>query len=80
MADARRRDAPTGRSSGVRVTQVLAPSVQDSSGINRIACAGDYLDQRRVRRGKTTFAEELHRRLPDAVVYDPEDVGLMLWK
>ena len=30
--------------------------------------------------GKTTLAQELHRRLPDAVVYDPEDVGLMLWK
>lgn len=30
--------------------------------------------------GKTTLAEELHRRLPNAVVYDPEDVGLMLWK
>jgi len=30
--------------------------------------------------GKTTLSEELHRRLPDAVVYDPEDVGLMLWK
>jgi hypothetical protein len=30
--------------------------------------------------GKTTLAAELHRRLPDAVVYDPEDVGLMLWK
>ena len=30
--------------------------------------------------GKTTLAEELHRRLPDAVVYDPEDVGLILWK
>jgi gluconate kinase len=30
--------------------------------------------------GKTTLAEELHRRVPDAVVYDPEDVGLMLWK
>jgi predicted kinase len=30
--------------------------------------------------GKTTLAEELHRRLPGAVVYDPEDVGLMLWK
>lgn len=30
--------------------------------------------------GKTTLAEELHRRLPDAVVYDPEDVGTMLWK
>jgi gluconate kinase len=30
--------------------------------------------------GKTTLAEELRRRIPDAVVYDPEDVGLMLWK
>lgn len=30
--------------------------------------------------GKSTLAEELHRRLPDAVVYDPEEVGLMLWK
>ena len=30
--------------------------------------------------GKTTLAQELHRRLPNAVVYDPEDVGLMLWK
>jgi len=30
--------------------------------------------------GKTTLAEELHRRLPDAIVYNPEDVGLMLWK
>jgi len=30
--------------------------------------------------GKTTLAAELHRRLPDAVVYDPEHVGLMLWK
>ena len=30
--------------------------------------------------GKTTLAEELHRRLPDAVVYDPEQVGVMLWK
>ena len=30
--------------------------------------------------GKTTLAEELHRRLPDAVVYNPEDVGLMIWK
>jgi gluconate kinase len=30
--------------------------------------------------GKTTLAQELHRRLPDAVVYDPEHVGLMLWK
>jgi gluconate kinase len=32
------------------------------------------------RAGKTTLAEELHRRLPAAVVFDPEDVGLMLWK
>jgi gluconate kinase len=30
--------------------------------------------------GKTTLAAELHRRLPDAVVYDPEEVGIMLWK
>jgi len=30
--------------------------------------------------GKTTLAEELRRRLPDAVVYNPEDVGLMLWE
>jgi adenylylsulfate kinase-like enzyme len=30
--------------------------------------------------GKTTLAEELHRRLRDAVVYDPEDVGLVLRK
>jgi hypothetical protein len=30
--------------------------------------------------GKTTLAEELRRRLPNAVVYNPEDVGLMLWK
>ncbi len=30
--------------------------------------------------GKTTLAEELHRRIPDAIVYDPEQVGLMLWK
>jgi hypothetical protein len=30
--------------------------------------------------GKTTLAAELHRRLPDALVYDPEEVGLMLWK
>lgn len=28
--------------------------------------------------GKTTLAEELHRRLPDALVYDPEQVGVML--
>jgi gluconate kinase len=30
--------------------------------------------------GKTTLAEELQRRISDAVIYDPEDVGLMLWK
>jgi gluconate kinase len=30
--------------------------------------------------GKTTLAEELHRRIPGSVVYDPEEVGLMLWK
>jgi gluconate kinase len=30
--------------------------------------------------GKTTLAEELHQRIPDSVVYDPEEVGLMLWK
>ncbi|MEV8441736.1 AAA family ATPase [Actinosynnema sp. NPDC051121] len=30
--------------------------------------------------GKTTLAWELHRRLPGALVYNPEDVGLMLWK
>jgi gluconate kinase len=30
--------------------------------------------------GKTTLAKHLHHRLPDTVVYDPEDVGLMLWK
>jgi hypothetical protein len=30
--------------------------------------------------GKTTLAQELHWRLPDALVYNPEDVGLMLWK
>jgi len=30
--------------------------------------------------GKTTLAEELHRRLPEALVYDPEEVGIMLWK
>ena len=28
--------------------------------------------------GKTTLAGELHRRLPDAVVFDPEDVGYVL--
>jgi adenylylsulfate kinase-like enzyme len=30
--------------------------------------------------GKTTLAEELHRRLHEAVLYDPEDVGITLWK
>lgn len=30
--------------------------------------------------GKTTLAEELHGRMPDSVLYNPEDVGLMLWK
>jgi gluconate kinase len=30
--------------------------------------------------GKTTLAEELRQRVPGAVVYDAEDVGLMLWK
>jgi adenylylsulfate kinase-like enzyme len=28
--------------------------------------------------GKTTLAEELHRRLPEAVLYDPEYVGYIL--
>lgn len=28
--------------------------------------------------GKTTLAEELHRRLPDAVIFDPEYVGYAL--
>ena len=28
--------------------------------------------------GKTTLAEELHRRLPDTVVFNPEDVGDIL--
>jgi adenylylsulfate kinase-like enzyme len=28
--------------------------------------------------GKTTLAEELHRRLPDAVIFDPEHVGYVL--
>jgi hypothetical protein len=32
------------------------------------------------RAGKTTLAEDLRRRLPDAVVFNPEDVGLMLWR
>ena len=30
--------------------------------------------------GKTTLAEGLHRQVPEAVVYDPEDVGLRLGK
>jgi thymidylate kinase len=28
--------------------------------------------------GKTTLAEELHRRLPDALAFDPEFVGYIL--
>ncbi|MGH3201269.1 MAG: AAA family ATPase [Streptosporangiaceae bacterium] len=28
--------------------------------------------------GKTTLTEELHRRLPDAVIFDPEHVGYVL--
>ena len=30
--------------------------------------------------GKTTLAQELQQRIPDALVYDPEHVGLMLRK
>lgn len=30
--------------------------------------------------GKSTLAQELSDRLPDSVLYNPEDVGLMLWK
>jgi AAA domain len=30
--------------------------------------------------GKTTLAEELHRRLPEAVFFDPEYIGWVLWK
>lgn len=30
--------------------------------------------------GKTTLAAELQRRIPDAVVFNPEDVGLVLWR
>lgn len=30
--------------------------------------------------GKTTVAFELHRRLPDSLVYDPEEVGFFLRK
>ena len=36
--------------------------------------------QRPFRAGKATLAEELHRRLPDAIMFDPEDVRGMLWK
>src|ERR1700728_2530967 len=30
--------------------------------------------------GKTSLAKELCGRLPDAVLFDPEDVGYTLWK
>ncbi|WP_027086108.1 AAA family ATPase [Cohnella panacarvi] len=30
--------------------------------------------------GKTTVAHELHRRIPDSHVYDPENVGYFIWK
>lgn len=30
--------------------------------------------------GKTTVAHELHRRMPDSHVYDPENVGYFIWK
>ena len=30
--------------------------------------------------GKTTLAKELRRRVPGAVVFDPEELGLLLWK
>jgi gluconate kinase len=30
--------------------------------------------------GKTTLAEQLRQRVHGAVVYDPEDIGLMLWR
>ncbi|WP_018684665.1 AAA family ATPase [Actinokineospora enzanensis] len=30
--------------------------------------------------GKTTLAAELHRRLPDALVFNPEDLGITLWQ
>lgn len=30
--------------------------------------------------GKTTLAGELHRRLPEAVVFDPEELGITLWR
>ncbi|MFC5528723.1 AAA family ATPase [Cohnella yongneupensis] len=30
--------------------------------------------------GKTTAAQELHRRIPDSHLYDPENVGYFIWK
>ena len=30
--------------------------------------------------GKTTLSRELQRRVPSAVIFDPEDLGLTLWK
>jgi predicted kinase len=30
--------------------------------------------------GKTTLAEKLREQMPGAVIYDPEQVGAMLWK
>ena len=30
--------------------------------------------------GKSTLAAELRRRLPEGVVFDPEDIGGMLWR
>lgn len=30
--------------------------------------------------GKTTAVHELHRRIPDSHVYDPENVGYFIWK
>ena len=30
--------------------------------------------------GKTTIAEKLIERIPDSMLYDPEEVGSMLWK
>jgi gluconate kinase len=30
--------------------------------------------------GKTSLAAELRRRLPEAVVFDPEELGISLWK
>ncbi|WP_381789948.1 hypothetical protein [Streptomyces niveus] len=29
--------------------------------------------------GKTTLAAEPHKRWPDALLYDPERVGMVLW-